>query len=440
MEDLWIGLGGLAVLIVLLAIGVHVGVALAVTGFAGVVLMTNFNSGATLLASGFFYKIADKSLITVPLFVLMGLLAAAGEISDNLYNAAAVWMNKVKTGLGMATVVACAGFGAVCGSSLVTASVFAKVSAPHMRTRGYSKQLSYGICASAGMIGMLIPPSVLAVIYAFVSGESVGKLQIAGAGPGILITILFGLGLFILSKIKPQWVNPSSGDIKITWKKRLNSLLPTWPVLIVACVVFGGVFRGVFSPTEAASIAAFIMLVLLIVIRRRKAKRDLLYAFTETSAVCAMIFVITGGGTVFSNFLVLSGVTPMVTKFILGSGLSVMSMVLAIIVLYLILGCFLDGISMVVITVPVLHPVMVSLGVDPVWYAMVAILSMEIGLITPPVGLNVYGTQAVAEPDVRVEDVFAGSIPFFFMALIGLGILLAFPQVATFLPNVMIPR
>jgi C4-dicarboxylate transporter DctM subunit len=440
MDYLRIGVAGIGFLACLLILGVHIAVALAVTGVAGVVAMTGIVPGASLLATSFYYKIANYSLVTIPLFVLMGLLAAGGEISNRLYDAATIWMGKVRAGMGIATVIACAGFGAVCGSSLVTASVFAKVSAPHMRSHGYNKNLAYGICASAGMIGMLIPPSVLAVVYAFVSGESVGKLQIAGVGPGLLLTILYSAGLLVLGFLKPQLMLVSAQSTAPSWKRRFQSLLPTWPVVVVAAVIFGGIFRGVFSPTEAASVAAFVMLVLFLVIRRHDARKEMASAFTDAATISAMIFAILAGAAVFSYFLILSGVTPKVTGFVLGLGLNNTSLIIAIIVLYLILGCFLDSISMVAITVPVLHPVIVQLGIDPIWYSMVAIFAMEIGLITPPVGLNVFGTQAVAEPDVTVENVFAGSVPFFLLALVALIILLVCPAIATYLPDIAIPR
>ena len=438
-EFLWVGFAGIGVLIVLLLLGVHIAVALAVTGFMGVVAMRGIVPGASLLATSFYYKIANYSLITIPLFVLMGLLAASGGISNKLYDAATVWMGKVKAGLGIATVLACTAFGTVCGSSLVTASVFAKVSGPHMRSHGYAKRLAYGICASAGMIGMLIPPSVLAVVYSFVSGESVGKLQIAGTGPGLLLAVFYSGGLVLLSKIRPMWMAVPEQTTTPTWKERFRSLLPTWPVLVVAVVIFGGIFRGVFSPTEAASVAAFVMLILFFIIKRVKVRSDLVAAFTDTATISAMIFAIMAGASVFAYFLILSGVTPLVISLILGLNLSPMALIIAIIILYLILGCFLDSISMVALTVPVLHPVIVQMGIDPIWYAMVAIFAMEIGLITPPVGLNVFGTQAVAESDVTVEDVFAGSLPFFFMAAAALILILIFPRIVTFFPDIIIP-
>ncbi len=335
----------------------------------------------------------------------------------------------------------CRGFGAVCGSSLVTASVFAKVSAPQMRAHGFDKQLAYGTCASAGMIGMLIPPSVLLVVYGIASGESIGKLLVGGMAPGILLTILFSVGLMGIGILWPDRVGTTSiVSSNVTWRRRFASILPLWPVGITALIIFGGIFGGVFNPTEAASAGTFVLMDMIVIVRVRKFFSEMAAAFTEAVTIAAMIFTILIGASIFSHLLTLSGLTVLMTNFILNLPFGTGGIVIAIVLLYIVLGCFLDSTSMVFITVPILHPTMVAMGVDPIWYSLVVVMAMEVGLITPPVGLNVYGAHAVAEKDVTVEDVFWGSAPFFISAVLALVLLIAFPVISTWLPSVMFEK
>lgn len=429
----------IGVLFILLALGVHIALALAVVGFVGMVFIVGFEGALLSGGSNIYYRISDYKLVTIPLFVIMGFLAASGGVSGKLYDAASLWLSKLKSGLGIATVAASTGFGAVCGSSLVTASVFARISAPEMRKRGYDKRLAYGICAASGMIGMLIPPSILLVVYGFLSGESIGKLLIGGITPGILLAISYAVGIELIARLKPNWIR-TAAPTGITWARRFSSLIPTWPVLVVAAIIFGGIFWGIFSATEAGSVAAFTMLILVVGVRRRDALGHIKEAFFETIGVSAMIFFILAGASMFGRFLVLSGVTNVATDFIVSLNLNDVSLVIMIVLLYLVMGAFLDSISMLSITIPLLNPIILHLGIDPIWYALVIVLAVEIGLLTPPVGLNVYATAAVAEADVTIEDVFAGSTPFFFLALVTLAIMIAFPALITFLPNLVIAQ
>jgi tripartite ATP-independent transporter DctM subunit len=433
------GLISIAVLLVLLTLGMHIALALALSGFVGLTLMTGLEPAIWKSTTSFYYRIASYELITVPLFVMMGLLAAGGGISADLYDAAELWVGKIPGGLGIATVLGCTGFGTVCGSSLVTASVFAKVAAPHMRRHGYDKKLAYGICASAGMIGMLIPPSVLIVIYGFVSGESVGKLLIGGTYPGLLLMVLFCLGLFFIPKVKPDWIQTASLKKQTTWGQRIGSLGKLWPVVFVAFVIFGGMFGGVFNATEASSVAVFVLILVMFVIKPRIAVKEITSSLRETAAISAMIFFILAGAGTFAQLLALSGISQWIGDTITGMQLSPVSFMIAVTVVYLILGCFLDSTSMVVMTVPVLHPLAIKLGIDPIWYALVMITVMHIGLITPPVGLNVFGVQAVAEKDITIENVFAGSVPFILLSIVAVIIMIAFPKLVTLLPNLMVP-
>jgi C4-dicarboxylate transporter, DctM subunit len=433
----------------LLVMGLHIGFALMAAGIVGLTVVVGaFNPAMTSVVSAFYHKVSMPALVTVPLFVLMGYLASGGGISRQIYESLSLWLGRFRSGLGVATVLACTAFGTVCGSSLVTAAVFARISAPEMRRCGYDKRLAYGICASAGAIGMLIPPSILAIVYGILSGESIGKLLMAGVAPGLLLTIAFSCQIiFYYAKFRPEMLNVGGrGECKkATLKEQLASLKHWWSVVVVAVIIFGGLYGGVFSPSEGSAVAAFTLLVIYLGLgyhNRHKPresgqtmKEELASIFTDTAVTSAMIFFVMGGATVFSNFITLTGVTAKISMFLTGSGMSNFHVVLMLMVIIGVLGCFLDSTSILCVTIPVFNPIIKSLGIDPIWYATCVIMATEIGLITPPFGLNMFATKGAAEPDVTMEDVFAGSMSFFAAMVVVLLLLLFVPEVATFLPN-----
>lgn len=433
MDPLTIGIAGIAALLIFLALGVHIGIALGFIGFLGSGLIVGLDASMWGSVNAMYYKLASFELITVPLFVLMGYLASAGELSANIFSTLRQWTGNLRGGLGIATVFSCTIFGTICGSSLVTASVFSMVAAPQMRKQGYDKRLAYGICASSGLIGMLIPPSILMVVYGYLSGVSVGKLLIGGIYPGLLLTLFYSLTILALARVRPYLI----GNIpfpKASLKEKVRDLGKLWPILIVALIFFVGIFGGIFNPTEAAAVATFVILVLLFYIKRREGWGLLWSSIKDTGRTTAMIFLIMGSASIFSQFMVLSGITEKVAEAIIGLNLSNLTFVAIILIIYLIMGCFLDSISMLSITIPLFNPVLPKMGIDPFWYAMVVIMAIEIGMITPPVGLCVYGAKAVAEPDVTLEDVFAGMMPFFYASLAALVIMVAFPKLSFILP------
>jgi C4-dicarboxylate transporter, DctM subunit len=436
MDPLTVGILGIICLLVFLSLGVHIGVALGFVGFLGSSFIVGVDASMWGSVNAMYYKLASFELITVPLFVIMGYLASAGELSTNIFGTLRQWIGNLRGGLGIATVFSCTIFGTICGSSLVTASVFSMVAAPQMRKQGYDKRLAYGICASSGLIGMLIPPSILMVVYGYLSGLSVGKLLVGGITPGLLLTVLYSLTILTLVKLRPDLI----GSVPLpqaTFRQKLLDLIKLWPILIVALVIFVGIFGGVFNPTEAAAVATFVILILLFYIKRRRSWGLLWSSIKDTGKTSAMIFLIMGSASIFSQFLVLSGITEKVAECIIGLGLSRWSFVIFVSIIYLIMGCFLDSISMLSITIPLFNPVLPKMGIDPFWYAMVVIMAIEIGMITPPVGLCVYGAKAVAEPDVTLEDVFGGMMPFFWASMIALIIMIAFPQLSLILPALM---
>jgi tripartite ATP-independent transporter DctM subunit len=442
MDPYWVGVMAVIFLFLLLALGIHIGVALAIVGLIGSAVFTTFGQAIQMSVTSLYHKIATPALITLPLFVLMGYLASGGGISRNLYDSLSLWLGRIRGGLGIATTFGCTAFGTVCGSSMVTTAVFAKICAPEMRRYGYDKRVAYGICASAGSIGMLIPPSILAIVYAMLTGVSLGKVLMAGVAPGLLWAGFFSITIVLTGKLRPSMV-PLSPVASVTWRKRMGSLILWWPIIVVAGVTFGGIYGGVFTPSEAAAVAAFVLIFVYVFIRlalkkgdkRREGWKEMHSMLTDTATTSALIFFVMGCATIFSNFVVLSGLPTKISEGIAVWGLSKLGLVLLFTIIYLILGCFLDSISMLCITVPVFNPIIEASGINPIWYATIVITSIEIGLITPPFGLNLFAAKAVAEPDVTLEDIVSGIVPYLVAELLSLILLFAFPTLSTFLPS-----
>jgi tripartite ATP-independent transporter DctM subunit len=434
MSNAFIGLLGIIALLIILATSLPIALCLAVVGIAGLFILAGPEAAIRTIASATFTRMTDLSLIIIPLFVLMGMLAQQGGLSSRTYETLSMWVGKIKGGLAVATMAACTAFGTVCGSSMVTASVFAKISAPEMRRNGYDKKLAYATCSSGGTIGMLIPPSVLLVIYGIASQESIGRLLIGGISPGLVLFIIFALGILLMIKVRPQLATESSTTA--TWRQRISSLKSLLPVFISVAIIFGGIFTGIFSPAEAASVVVIILFAIMLTSKNRS-WQSVRVALIETIATSSMIFLILVGAGIFTRFLVYSTLTSTVLEMVVSLGISPIYYMLATVLLYLVLGCFLDSISMVTITIPILHPAALALGIDPMQFAVVAVLAMEAGLLTPPIGLNIYAVKAVAEGDVTLQDLFAGIWPFLVMMLLAILLFVAIPSLSTFLPNAM---
>ncbi|MFC2001825.1 TRAP transporter large permease [Chloroflexota bacterium] len=438
MDPLLIGILGIVFLLFFLACGVHIALALGVVGLIGSILIKGFMQGVALASLVAFYKVAEPVLLVLALFVFMGTLGGAVGISRDLYSTLSLWVGRLRGALGIATVFSCAGFGVVTGSSVATASIFARVSAPEMRRQGYDKRLAYGICASAGPIGMFIPPSNLIVFYSVMANLSTARLLMAGIVPGVIMTVIFIVGIMALGYIKPALVGGSAPPVTATWRKRLTSLRLLWPIIICGLIIIGGIFGGVFSPNEAAAWGAMVIMLITVLTTGHRRWNIITKGVLDAVSMTAMMFFIMIGAAVFARFLMLSGITPLALGYVTTLGLSNAGFVIIMTAIYLVMGCFLDAISMLSITLPMIVPVVKAMGIDPIYFAMVAILAIEVGLITPPVGLNVYVAQAVAEPDVSVEDVFRGSALFFILDLVLLSILIAFPTLTTILPSLML--
>lgn len=440
MDPLLIGITGVAVLGILLIAGVHIAVALLLVGGVGSIIIVGFNEGIAITLSTIFFNVFWIQLAVLPLFILAGLLAAQGELNENAYRAMSMWFGRVRGGLGIATAAGCTLFGTVCGSAIVTAAVFTKVAAPQMRKYGYDKRVTYGIISSAGNIGMLIPPSTLIVFYAVLTEESPGKLLVAGIAPGLALFLCLSVGMLIIGYFRPSLVGAGQTGItvteRVTWPMRIKSLGQLWPFATVFLVLVGGIFSGFFTITEAAAFTIFVLLILIPVTGH--SLRGLGQVLADSAGVTAMLFFLIIAAVLFSRFLVLTGIGPAVLDWIVSMQLSQLGLVIAMCILYLFLGCFLEASSMLLLTIPLIYPVVKAMGIDPVWFAMSIMLAIHAGTITPPVGLVVFAVKGVAEADVSLGDIFIGVMPFFLLTLAATAIIIAFPTLSTTLPNLMI--
>ncbi len=429
MDPIVIGILGIIFLLIIISVGIHIGIALGVTGFLVMSCIMGVNTAMRMATESIYYANATYALVTLPLFILMGYLAAGGGISKILYDGLSKWTGKLKGSLGIATVLGCAGFGAVCGSSIVTAAVFAKVSAPEMRRHGYHKKIAYGLCAAAGSIGILIPPSILAVLYGILTGLSVGKLLIAGIGPGLLLTLLFSLQIYFTARFRPDLITPVTKES--TWGERIAAIPSFWPVIVTALIIFGGIFSGIFSPTEAAAVGTFVIFLLLVVTKGKQSWPMLKESLKDTASTSAMVFLTMAGACVFSRSLVATDLSEKAVELILGLQIGNFWLILLLVVIYLFLGCLMDSISMLTITIPILNPVIIKLGIDPYYFALIVIVATQVGIITPPFGLSVFTVKGVAESDVSLEDIFAGAMNYFYIMVGSIVILILCPFLIT---------
>jgi tripartite ATP-independent transporter DctM subunit len=374
------------------------------------------------------------TLAVIPLFILMGSLATQAALTTDLYRAAYNWLGRLPGGLAMATTLASAAFGAACGSTVVNAAVFTRMALPEMTKFGYDKRLSAGCIAASGTLASLIPPSILMVVYAVITEQSVGVLLIAGLLPGILSAAVYMGGIYVRARLKPELA--PMPDIEITWEERWRSLYGVWGVVFLFLLVIGGIYLGFFTPTYAGAVGAFGAFI--IVIGKGRLNRErLLETFKDAGITTSVIFIIVIGGILFARFLTYTGLVANISDILLSLQLHPYLYLLSFAVIYIILGMLIDPIAIMVMTLPVMFPIMTGAGFDPIWLGVISIKLAEISLITPPVGLNVYVVRSASPIPLSLEDVFAGVMPFLLLDVITLALLIAFPQIILVLPNLM---
>lgn len=422
------------VLGIMLTLGVHIGVALGLGGILGMYLSIGPDAAWAQLATVPFSTTNSFTLAVIPLFILMGSLATQAGLTTDLYKAAHHWMGHLRGGLAMATTLASAAFGAASGSTVVNAAVFTRIALPEMTKFGYSKRLSAGCIAASGTLASLIPPSILMVVYAVITEQSIGPLLIAGLVPGILSAAVFMVGIYIMVRRKPE-LAPLS-DIRITRREKWESLWGVWGITFLFILVIGGIYTGWFVPTYAGAIGAFGALVIVIA-KRRFSGKTMVDTFKDAGVTTSVIFIIVIGGILFARFLAYTGLIADISDALLDLNLPGYAYLLAFAVVYLILGMLIDPIAIMVMTLPVMFPIMVGVGYDPIWLGVISIKLAEISLMTPPVGLNVYVVRSASPIPLSLEDVFAGVMPFLAMDAFTLGLLIIFPEIVTFLPNLM---
>lgn len=420
------------VLLLLIVLRVPIAFAMGAVGVAGMMVLSGTRPALALVAQVFSDVATTSSLAVLPLFVLMGALVTRSGMSQDLYAAANALLGHRRGGLAMATVLACAGFSSICGSSLATAATMAKVALPPMRSFRYSDRLAVGSIAAGGTLGILIPPSIILVLYGTITETSIGKLFIAAILPG-LVGVVFYLGAVAIMTT----ANPASGPAGpyVPIRDRLRALSKVWGILLLFIVVIGGIYLGVFTPTEAAGIGAAASFILVFVHARLQI-REMWSCLVETAEVSAMLFFVLIGALVFANFINNTGLPGDLTRFVVSLGVEATFVLLLILAVYLVLGCFLESISMVLLTVPIFLPLITELGFDPIWFGIVVVVATEIGLITPPVGMNLFVIRSVIQ-DLSTGDIIRGVTPFLVVDIARLALIAFVPALSLLLPSLM---
>jgi C4-dicarboxylate transporter, DctM subunit len=432
MDPTAVGILFLLGLIVLLFARMPVGFAMALVGFLGFSYLVSFEAGMRVLAKDIFSIFGSYDLTVLPLFILMGQISFHAGISRRLYQAAYKLVGHLPGGLAIATIGACAGFAAICGSTNASAATMASVTLPEMKRYNYDMELATGTVAAGGSLGILIPPSVIFIIYGIMTEQSIGKLFAAGILPGVLLSFLFVLTIYIRVRLKPE-LGPAGP--KTTAREKLLALTGILEMLVIFGMVMGGLFAGFFTPTEAGAAGAGIT-ILVALARNLLTWKSFFDAARETVRISCMVMVIVMGATILGHFLAVSQIPFMLAEWIAGLPLPAWAIMCVIILIYLLGGCFMDALGMIMLTIPIFFPVVLKLGFDPIWFGVTIVLITEMGVITPPVGVNVYVVSGVAT-DVPLEVIFRGVLPLLAALIVCNLLLILFPQLALFLPGLM---
>jgi C4-dicarboxylate transporter DctM subunit len=424
------GIVGIIVLIIMFLFRMPVGFAMALVGLAGFAILVSPAAGLSMIARDVFSIFSSYSLTVIPMFVFMGCIAFASGMSSRLYDASYIIMGRLRGGLAMATVAACAGFAAICGSTNATAAAMGKVALPEMKRYGYSDSLATGSVAAAGSLGILIPPSTIFIVYGILTEQSIGKLFISGVIPGIILTIFFIIVVALLC-----WRNPGSapGGAPSTWKQKMGGLVGVMETLVLFGLVITGLFLGIFSPTQAGGAGAAGALIIGLA-RRQLSWSGFTGAVKDALSISCMVMVIVMGATIFGHFIAVAKIPMILSSWVAGLSIHPSAVIGIIILIYLIGGCFMDALALIMLTVPIIYPVVIVLGYDPIWFGVIIVMVTGMGVITPPVGVNVYVIKGIAQ-DVPLETIFKGIFPFLGAQIATIILLIIFPQIATFLPG-----
>ena len=429
METYYIGFIGLGLILILIAAGVPIAVSLGTVGIVGTMVLKGFSVGLELGSMVPFASVASYLLTIVPLFLLMGAFAFLSKISEDAYEIGNKWLSFLPGGLASATVAGCALFAATSGSSIATSGAMGKIAIGQMKKYGYDGKLACGCVAAGGLLGVMIPPSIILVLYGIITEESIGKLLMAGFLPGFLTAIVFIAGITLVVIKNPRLAPPAN---PVPWKERIYCLKSGVGILTLMAAALGTIYAGILTPTEAGAFGAFVAFIFVLI--RNRDWKGFVASIKEASQVTSTIFAIIIGASIFAKFLVVAKVPLYVTHFIIGLDIAPIFILLTIFLVYIMLGCFLDPVSTLVLTLPLFYPVIIKLGFNGVWFGVIVTLLIEVGLITPPVGFNVYVIKSIV-PEVPLEDVFLGVAFFIVMILLVLALLVTFPQIVLWLPN-----
>jgi tripartite ATP-independent transporter DctM subunit len=423
---------GFVALFVLMLLRVPVGMAMGLVGVTGYSYLVGPGPALKLVGQTSMRTVTDYTFGVIPMFMLMGALVSVSGVSRELFKAANSMIGHLRGGLGVATVVACGGFAAICGSSVATAATFSAVAYPEMRRFNYPQSFSTGVIAAGGTLGAILPPSTVLAVYAILTQQDIGKLFMAGIVPGILAMAMYVLTIAIIVKLRPDWL--PGGEVK-PWSERFKDLRNVWAPLVLFVFVIGGLYGGFFTPTEAGGVGASGAFILGLVRRKLDGPkiREALLSATRTAAA---VFTVLIGALLFGYFLTITQSPQKLTEFLTGLGIGRYGVLALIMLMYLVLGCLMDAMAMIILTVPIIFPVIVHLGFDPIWFGVIIVMTVELGLIHPPVGMNVFVIKSVVK-DVSFTTIFKGVLPFIVTDIVRLVILIAFPVIALWLPTRM---
>ncbi len=434
MDPVIAGVIGTVLVFILLFLGMPIAFALMLVGFAGISYLASIEAALPIAARTVYEVSAYYPYTVIPLFIVMGGFAGSSGMTKDLYSTFDKWFRKLPGGLGIATIGACAAFAAVSGSSVATAATMGTVALPEMKRFNYHPRLATGTVAAGGTLGFLIPPSIGFIVYGMLTEQSIGKLLVAGMIPGLILAVAYMAIVVVWVKLNPS-VAPVSPEA-VNWREKFSALLGVWEPLAIFLLVMGGIYGGLFTPTEAGAMGATVLF-LVAIIKRKLNRQNLVGALLEAVRISVMVLFLVAGANVFSYFLALSTIPMKVATWAAALEVSPYLIHTIIVIIYLFLGCFLDAISMMVLTMPVIYPVILTLGFNPIWFGVIAVLMMEAGLITPPMGLNIFTVAGVAK-DVPIETIFRGVAPFLLSIFAIVILITIFPKLALFLPNMML--
>lgn len=432
MSHQMIGVIGIIILLVLMFLRLPVGFAMLLVGFVGTWVIAGFGGGLGILKTTPYISVASYGFSVIPLFILLGEFAYQGGMTNKLYSSAYTLVGHFRAGLAMATLLACGIFAAISGSSVATAGAMGKVAIPDMKRYKYDPHFSAATVVAGGSLGILIPPSVIAVVYAILTEQSVGKVLLALFIPGIILLTMFIITTLIIATLRPELA--PRGE-KHTVKQQIKAFFDVVPIFVIFAVIIGGIYKGIFTASEAAGIGAFIVLIYGIVTRNLTPKKFLV-AIKDAASTCAMTFIILIGAMVLNYFLAISGLPMALSNLIGEMGLHPNVVFTCIILIYFILGCLMDSMSILTLTVPIMFPIIVKLGFDPIWFGVMMVVFVETALITPPVGMVLFVVKSISD-DIKMEKLMKAVIPFIICIFIFTFILFAFPEIVLWLPNSM---